>query len=133
MKKGFTIVELLIVMAVIAAILSAIVPVGVNAIRRAKATAVALNLSQISQAVMSEFYLEHNNSLSIQSIKTYFPKKMWKVLKRYELKTVNSTVTRVYIWYVPDDVAASEVESVFPAVEASGTHPMLCMTMKRYW
>ncbi len=131
--KGFTIVELLIVMAVIAAIISALVPIGVNAIRRAKATTIALDLSQISKAVMSDFYLNQNIAPTLQNLKGYFPKSEEQILKQFKLKVVNSTVTNVYVWYAPSDVTASEVERVYPDVIASGTHPMICVAMEKYW
>lgn len=132
-ERGFTIVELLIVMAVIAAIISALVPVGVNAIRRAKATSVALDLSQISKAIMSDFYLNHDVTPTLQKLKGYFPNSEEWILKQFELKVMNSTVTNACVWYVPNDVTASEVQKVYPAAVASGTHPMICVTMEKYW
>jgi len=50
-KEGFTLVELLIVLAVIAALLATITPVAINAVNKAKATQVAANLRNIKSAV----------------------------------------------------------------------------------
>ncbi len=58
-KEGFTLVELLIVMAVIAALMGALVPVALNAINHANATRVAENLRAIQSAVQNYAYSEH--------------------------------------------------------------------------
>jgi type IV pilus assembly protein PilA len=58
-KEGFTLVELLIVMAVIAALMGALVPVALNAIKHANATRVAENLRSIQSAVQNYAYSEH--------------------------------------------------------------------------
>ncbi len=58
-REGFTLVELLIVMAVIAALMGALVPVALNAINHANATRVAENLRAIQSAVQNYAYSEH--------------------------------------------------------------------------
>lgn len=57
-KEGFTLVELLIVLAVIAALLAIVTPVAVNAVRRAKATQVASTLRNIAAAAQQYYYTE---------------------------------------------------------------------------
>ncbi len=57
-KEGFTLVELLIVMAVIAALMGALVPVALNAVRQANATRIAENLRAIQTAVQNYVYSE---------------------------------------------------------------------------
>ncbi len=131
--KGFSLIELLIVLAVIAAIISALVPLGVNVIRHARALTVAFNLSEISKAAMSNFYLDHNTSISIDSIKSYFSQR--EELKDYQIKSsLASTLEHVYIWYTGNDVTASQVEKVFPDVEATrGNKPMISIELRKYW
>ncbi len=58
-REGFTLVELLIVMAVIAALMGALVPVAINAINHAKATRVAENLRSILSTAQQYVYSEH--------------------------------------------------------------------------
>jgi len=58
LKKGFTLVELLIVMAIIAALMAVATPTGVNALAQAKATAVAANFRTLQQAVIQMLMFE---------------------------------------------------------------------------
>lgn len=51
MKKGFTLVELLIVLAVIAALMSVATPLALNAVRNAKASQVAQNFRNLKAAI----------------------------------------------------------------------------------
>ena len=59
-KEGFTLVELLIVMAVIAALMGALVPVAMSAIKHANATKVAENMRAILTAAQQQVYSEHS-------------------------------------------------------------------------
>lgn len=129
--KGFTIIELLIVLAVIAALISTMVPVGVRAVKQAHSTTVALNLSKLSEAAMEEFYLEHNASVTIEDLKPYFNVNQRKILKNYEVKNSSDCI---YIWYKGGDVNASMVSQVFSAVVATdGSKPMVTLKVKKYW
>lgn len=56
-KYGFTLVELLIVLAVIAALIATITPLALNAIRRAKASQVAQNLRSLASALENAAYV----------------------------------------------------------------------------
>jgi len=58
-REGFTLVELLIVMAVIAALMGALVPVAINAINHANATRIAENLQSLVTQVQQYAYSEH--------------------------------------------------------------------------
>ena len=58
-KEGFTLVELLIVMAVIAALMGALVPVAMSAIKHANATRVAENMRSLLTAAQQYTYSEH--------------------------------------------------------------------------
>ncbi|MCX7654099.1 MAG: type II secretion system GspH family protein [Fervidobacterium sp.] len=51
MKKGFTLVELLIVLAVIAALMAVATPLALNAVRNAKASQVAQNFRNLKAAI----------------------------------------------------------------------------------
>ena len=55
MKKGFTLVELLIVLAVIAALMAVATPIALNAIATARANQVAQNLANLKSAVQTAY------------------------------------------------------------------------------
>jgi len=63
-KKGFSLLELLIVLAVLAAVVSSVTIFAKNAIRKAKATQVAQNLKTITTSVENKLYLEGFDQLS---------------------------------------------------------------------
>jgi len=56
--KGFSLVELLIVLAVIAALIAVVTPIGMNAMRKSAAVAVARDLKTLSQAFANKIYLD---------------------------------------------------------------------------
>jgi len=56
-RKGFSLVELLIVLAVIAALIATITPVALNAIRKAQATKVAQNIKTLASAIENAAYV----------------------------------------------------------------------------
>jgi len=61
-KKGFSLVELLIVLAVMAALIATITPVALNAIKKSKATQVAQNLKTLASALENAAYVNGVNS-----------------------------------------------------------------------
>ena len=61
-KRGFSLVELLIVLAVIAALIATITPVALNAIKKAKATQVAQNLKTLATALENAAYVNGINT-----------------------------------------------------------------------
>jgi len=58
MRKGFTLVELLIVLAVIAALMAVATPLALNAVKNAKASQVAQNFRNIKTAYENWFNTE---------------------------------------------------------------------------
>ncbi len=56
-KRGFSLVELLIVLAVIAALIATITPVALNAIRKAQATKVGQNIKTLASAFENALYV----------------------------------------------------------------------------
>jgi len=57
-RKGFSLVELLIVLAVTAAIIAVVTPIGIHAMRKSKAVSVARDLKTLSQAFANKIYLD---------------------------------------------------------------------------
>jgi len=67
-RDGFTLIELIIVMAIISTLLSIATPTAVGALKKAKATQVAFNLRNIS-AALQIYYLINNSITDIQILK----------------------------------------------------------------
>ena len=67
-KRGFSLVELLIVLAVIAALIATITPVALNAIRKAKATQVAQNIKTLASAFENKLYVDGSVPSSLVSL-----------------------------------------------------------------
>ena len=57
-RNGFSLVELLIVLSVIAALIAVIAPIGTNALRRSAAVSVARDLKTLSNALSNKIYLD---------------------------------------------------------------------------
>ena len=67
-KKGFSLVELLIVLAVIAALIATITPVAMNAIKKSKATKVAQNLKTLANSFMNSVMVNNEAPESLSSL-----------------------------------------------------------------
>ncbi len=134
MKEAFTFIELLIVLAIIAILISILVPIGVRAINEAKTLTVANNLSQISVAVMSEFYLNHNIVKKINDLSAYFGDQSG-LLDKYALNvTQQSTLIIVNIWYTGGDVVASVAKKYMASIVSTGDNvPMVRTILAKYW
>ncbi len=134
MRGAFTIIELLIVLAVIAALISAMVPIVIRAIDEAKALTVANNLSQISTAVMQDFYLNHEIVSNIGDLSPYFGDQS-KLLNKYALSITNSsTLITINIWYAGGDITASNVQKYSPSIVATQNNvPMIRVMLLKYW
>ncbi len=134
MKEAFTFIELLIVLAIIAILISILVPIGVRAINEAKTITVANNLSQISVAVMSEFYLNHNIVTKINDLSAYFGDQSG-LLDKYALNvTQQSTLIIVNIWYTGGDVVASVAKKYMASIVSTGDNvPMVRTILAKYW
>ncbi|MGQ9856907.1 MAG: type II secretion system protein [Fervidobacterium sp.] len=63
MRKGFTLVELLIVLAVIAALMAVATPLALNAVRNAKASQVAQNFRNLKAAIENYYNTEKPSDL----------------------------------------------------------------------
>jgi prepilin-type N-terminal cleavage/methylation domain-containing protein len=68
MRKGFSLVELLIVLAVIATLIAVATPLALNSIRKAKATAVANDLKTIAKGLTASVYLSDGIPSSINEL-----------------------------------------------------------------
>ncbi|ONN27333.1 N-terminal cleavage protein [Thermosipho affectus] len=122
MKKGFTLVELLIVLAVIAALLSVATPLALNAVKSAKASQVAQNFKAIKSAVENWFNTETPNDTDISGLTLEKLKDagyLSNVPGSFSLTAPNSGTNGVYnftIEYTGGDVEAAKVQKNLPEV-----------------
>ena len=115
MKKGFTLVELLIVLAVIAALMAVATPMALNAVKQAKASQVAQNLSALKSAVEQYVYSEKAVPTSIDNLKNYVTN-FDAIQNTYKLKYENFDNTgqaTIVIVYDGIDVTAPSVANQY--------------------
>lgn len=102
--------------------ISILVPIGIKAIDEAKTLTVANNLSQISIAVISKFYLNHKAVTNINNLSSYFGDQA-KILDKYALNTIEkSTNTTVNIWYTGGYASASATEKYLVSIVSTGNN-----------
>ena len=127
-NEGFTLVELLIVLAVIAALLAIITPVAVNAVKRAKETQVASTLRNIAAAAQQYYYTEQEMPADLDALKDsgYIQGKT----DGYSLSPGDGIIT---ISYTGGGVTAEGVNNVWN--EATGTDDNIQVTIEvsKYW
>ncbi|APT72215.1 N-terminal cleavage protein [Thermosipho sp. 1063] len=122
MKKGFTLVELLIVLAVIAALLSVATPLALNAVKAAKASQVAQNFKAIKSAVENWFNTEAPDDTAISGLTLEKLKNedyLSNVPEHFSLTAPSSGTDGVYnftIEYIGGDVEAAKVQKNLPEV-----------------
>ncbi|QTA38967.1 type II secretion system protein [Thermosipho ferrireducens] len=134
MRKGFTLVELLIVLAVIAALLSVATPVALNAVRKAKATQVAQNLRNLKTAIESYINIEQSTPSTFTDLTNYLTGADLKSSYDYSI-TDNSTYYSGEVWYTKDDVTYNELVKILPDATEIGTakNPGLKFQVAKWW
>ena len=116
MRKGFTLVELLIVMSIIAALMSVATPVGLNALAQAKATNVASNFRTLEQALIQMITLEQNPPTS-GDILDYLYTQKYISLKPQGFQITYDTANKYYVVkYINDDIEPTRVKNVYGSV-----------------
>ena len=114
-KKGFSLVELLIVLAVMAALIATITPVALNAIRKAKATQVAQNLKTIASAFENKIYVDGEATTDISTLARDVDTGSYGIA--YESNTTGEYTVTVY--YTGEDVDPSSVADVLSGATTS--------------
>ena len=112
-KEGFSLVELLIVLAVMAALIATITPVALNAIRKAKATQVAQNLKTIASSFENAVYVDGDAPDSLSSLARDID------ASNYGLGYDESSGTYTVVVFTKEDVTLSQVTAVL--ADAAGT------------
>jgi len=111
-KKGFSLVELLIVLAVMAALIATITPVALNAIRKAKATQVAQNLKTLASAFENKIYVDGKATTDVSTLARDVDENDYAIA--YESNTAGEYTVTVY--YTGGDVDPSSVADVLSGV-----------------
>ena len=96
-KKGFTLIEMLVVIAIIAVLVSVIIPTVTSATDKAKAATDAANLRSVLGALNSEILV--NNEIAAPSIQAMDPteSKLHPGAKLYVLYTVPGIIDVYYV------------------------------------
>ena len=114
-KKGFSLVELFIVLAVMAALIATITPVALNAIRKAKATQVAQNLKTIASAFENKIYVDGEATTDISTLARDVDADNYIIA--YDSNTTGEYTVTVY--YTGEDVDPSSVADVLSGATTS--------------
>jgi len=136
MRKGFTLVELLIVLAVIAALMAVATPMALSAVRTAKASQVAQNLNALKSAAEQYVYSQRDLPSTITTLKDY----MSKIPDGYKL-TSDSTFTNglanVKIGYTGGDVSFSDLSKQYSDVSTvtidNTPYPGISVQVRKWW
>ena len=138
MRKGFTLVELLIVLAVIAALMAVATPMALSAVKTAKASQVAQNLNALKSAVEQYVYSEKELPKSEASLTNY----MSKIPDGYKLTSDaafvkgEATVTVAYTVgdILPVDVNKQYSEATKVTLPSSSLeHPGVYVKVRQWW
>ena len=124
-KRGFSLVELLIVLAVIAALIATITPVALNAIKKSKATQVAQNLKTLASALENSAYVNgitpsneikdaDGNAIEIGDLGRDIDKKNYQMTYTLDTGLVSATIT-----YSGKDVDAGLINEMLPLATGS--------------
>jgi len=138
MKKGFTLVELLIVLAVIAALMAVATPMALNAVKTARASQVAQNLRNIMTAIENYVNTEQDFPDDIDELvsSNYLSSKP----ANYNINADPTPVTwaggqaKVTVLYERQDVSVEDVKKQNPNVIDGGSgKPAMEATVVKWW
>ena len=137
MKKGFTLVELLIVLAVIAALMAVAPPMALNAVRQAKASQVAQNLRNIMTAIENYVNTEQDFPDDIDELvsSNYLSSKPANYTIDADPTPVDWTggEEKAIVKYLGGDVTADDVHKQNPNVKGGSGAPTLEATFVKWW
>jgi len=139
MKKGFTLVELLIVLAVIAALMAVATPMALNAVKTARASQVAQNLQNIMTAVENYVNVEQELPTSTNTFidtlvsKGYLSSKPASYTINAPANWPSNGQAKVTVLYERQDVSVEDVQKQNPNVTSSGNRPAMEATVVKWW
>jgi len=136
MRKGFTLVELLIVLAVIAALMAVATPMALSAVKTAKASQVAQNLNALKSAVEQYVYSQKDLPATITDLTDY----MSKIPDKYHLNApddfTNGEAT-VVVAYAAGDISPDDVNKQYSEATKvtinSTEYPGVYVKVRKWW
>ncbi|ODN30827.1 type II secretion system protein [Fervidobacterium thailandense] len=131
MRKGFTLVELLIVLAVIAALMAVATPLALNAVKNAKASQVAQNFRNVKAAVENYVNVEKPTNANNITLTNLVNKKYLSAAPaNFDVTaTYNDGIFKVIISYTGKDVDQEKLREYYS--EVSGT--TLTFEIQKWW
>ncbi len=138
MKKGFTLVELLIVLAVIAALMAVATPMALNAVKTARASQVAQNLRNIMTAIENYVNTEQGfpDDIDVLVSSNYLSSKPANYTINAAPTPVNWTdgEEKAIVKYTGGDVDVDDVKKQNPNVINDGSdNPTMEATVVKWW
>ena len=124
-KKGFSLVELLIVLAVMAALIATITPVALNAIKKSKATQVAQNLKTLASALENAAYVNGiaaGGAINTVSELSNLGRDIDDTKYSVAYAQTGGSFTAV-IYYIGADADINVVDDILPLATSSATKP----------
>ncbi|TYB84129.1 MAG: type II secretion system protein [Kosmotoga sp.] len=112
--RGFSLVELLIVLSVMAALIAVMIPIGMNAIRKAKAVKVARNLKSLAETTQNTIMINGLTADIIDNLYDYTS----DIPGDYKLRIFNTGDGSVYICslYTGTDVSTITLCEMLPDI-----------------
>ena len=134
-KRGFTLVELLVTLAVIAALMGVATPASIDAVKQAKASQVAQNFRNLRAALVTYFYTERPATPTEATWTDIVPDHLSGVPKNFDFSVTGSSGGKytVQLAYKADDVDKQAVKDILDEVNISGTYPTLQTTVQKWW
>jgi len=140
-RKGFTLVELLIVMAIIAALMAVLIPMAGGAMKKARATKVAVTMRNIEQAAEQWLMAELPDDVTTININTLVSKKYLNSgdYTDYSLSVSESNSNiRIQVKYSttdPDlaDMIVGSLKETYPDADYSSNKVTIVATVSKFW
>jgi len=113
-KNGFSLIELLITLAIITALVAVVTPLALNAIRSAKATKASANLKSISNSIYNYFYVENELPTDVNELVRDLNEETYGVAYKE-----NEDGTYEYIAFTSDNADLLTMHELLPNVSSS--------------
>jgi len=140
MKKGFTLIEFLVVMVIISILILVVSPIAVNALKKARATNIGRNLRNIHQAVQNYINVEQPSSLDNLTINYLRNKKFLKVdmdendFSKYNFNVIDlETKILIETVYKGKDIDPLLVIKLFPFIKATDNVLYIRTISGKWW
>ncbi|MFO7880949.1 MAG: type II secretion system protein [Kosmotogaceae bacterium] len=115
-NKGFSLVELLIVLSVMAALIAVMIPIGMNAIRKAKAVKVARNLKILAETTQNIIMINGMSEIdNTEKIYDYVK----NITEDYKIRIFDTGSGNIYVCslYTETDVSTKLVCEILPDIK----------------